>query len=491
MIHGKQFALLSRPVELEGYQHRTLPDGLVLSWHRDLPMTISPDGETILLGHVWNAYENGEDPARTVGSGMDEQKLLDEENAWCGRYALLSHGIAYTDVTASLPVFYSKEGIASDISFLEKAGNHPRNELQLEGKTKWFPGPATAFEGISRLLPSQSYDYRQKRVSFRNPLSAHIQQGKSYEELKELCCGALVSCAANMHRHFRKARIIAALTGGYDSRLTFAALHRLSDQFPFSAYTLEHDHISREDVENPPLLCRMTNTPYYFGKRDESRYSQEREQAYREHLSGMVLEEDQQFYAYGQYDGLLAPGQTGVLVRSNFFTLAYSSVAQQRAVGERVDLDSFFANYEINADSPMGKAFFAFFNWIKEHPLPISDTNRFYWEQKLACWSAENDRGYDIYDGLIPVQMGNCRDIATMLLYMPEEDKKDKKHQAEMIDALCPEIADVPYSAIKSGAQGKLGKAVEALGKAWKKARKIGLARTLKYYRSKIFSRKK
>ena len=143
----------------------------------------------------------------------------------------------------------------------------------------------------------------------------------------------------------------------------------------------------------------------------------------------------------------------------------------------------FFANYEIAPDSPMAGAFSAFFDWTEAHPLPFPDTHRFYWEQKLSCWSAENDRGYDIYDHLIPIQMGNCRDLAALLLAMPPENRKGKRHQAEMAAALCPEAAAIPYGSGASGAAG-------ALGKVWNKVRKIGVTRTLQYYASKLLRRK-
>ena len=491
MVHGKQFAILPQPIALEGYLNRPLSDGMILSYHRDLPVTVSPDTETILLGHAWNAYADGEDPASAVARLRDEKELLEAECAWCGRYVVVFHGIVYTDVTASMPVFYADEGVTGDIRFLADLDSHPRNGLELADKVKWFPGPTTAFEGIRRLLPSQSYDYRKKKTAFRNPLSSRVPDGKTYEELRASIFRALVSSTINMHRHFKDQRLIVALTGGYDSRLSFAALQHVSREYPFSAYTMEHDHLSKEDSENPPLLCKMVNVPFYYGKRDSCRFSKERDRAYREHLSGMVMEEDQRFYAYGQYDGLLSPGEKGVLIRSNFFTLAYASIAQQRAVGNEVNISDFFSNYEISPHSPAAKAFSAFFDWTKQHPLPISDTNRFYWEQKLACWSAENDRGYDIYDRLTPIQMGNCRDLATMLLKIPPENKIGKKHQADLINMLCPEIASVPYSAIKSGASGMFAKGLEAVGKAWKKARKIGFTRTAQYYFSKVFSHKK
>ena len=66
MVHGKQFAILPQPIALEGYLNRPLSDGMILSYHRDLPVTVSPDTETILLGHAWNAYADGEDPASAV-----------------------------------------------------------------------------------------------------------------------------------------------------------------------------------------------------------------------------------------------------------------------------------------------------------------------------------------------------------------------------------------------------------------------------------------
>ena|GEM_PF-3029123 len=490
MIHGKQFAILGSPIEMDGYLHRTLPDGRVLSWHRDLPVTVREDGEAMLFGHAWNAYEQGSAPGDLVMSAGDVKEILQAEQTWCGRYVLIIQGMVYTDLTASLCVFYADEGISSDISFLEKAGSHPRNDLKLADKTKWYPGPATAFEGISRLLPSQVYDYRAGKVHFRNPLGSWTPEGKSPQEIRELFCKTLASSCVNMHSHYNGANILVALTGGYDSRLSFAALSSLGSAYPFSAYTLEHDQISREDREYPPQLCNAVHVPLYYGKRDRTQYSGERDQAYQEHLSGMVVEEDQKFYAYRQYDQMVPPDQTAVLIRSNIFPLAAVSVSQQRAVGKQVNLSDFCANYEISQDSPMARAFTAFFQWIHDNPVQIPDTHRFYWEQKLACWSAENDRGYDIYENLIPIQMGNCRDLAAMLLSLPEEDRKGKKHQAEMTAMLCPEIADIPYGSGGSQAAGAAGKALEAVEKAWRKMRKIGIGRTFRYYINKIFKGK-
>ena len=488
MVHGKQFAILPEALKREGYRHLTLPDGMVLSYHEALPVVCSKENDALLLGHAWSAYPSGESPAEAIARIGDEAALLREECGWCGRYVLVLKGSVYTDTSASMPVFYSTEGLSSDISFLVGDG-HPRSELRLAGKTKWYPGPATAYEGISRLLPSQAYQYREKSLRFRNPLSPRVDPGQSYEELKTRFCELLAASAENMQRHFGKARLLVALTGGYDSRLSFAALCHGKETLAFSAYTLEHDNISEEDRQTPSRLCELTHVPYYYGKREKERFSEARNRAYIEHLSGMVAEEDQRFYAFGQYDALLAPGETGVLLRSNLYPVAAVSVTQQRAVGVRVDLNDFLANYEIAPGSPMARAFEDFFAWTKAHPLPIADTHRFYWEQKMACWSAENDRGYDIYDNLIPIQMGNCRDLITMLLCMPEEKRTGKAHQAEMSAALCPQIADIPYGSGQSGAKGKLGRALETAGKVWHKTRNIGLARSFRYYLSKLTRR--
>lgn len=489
MIHGKQFAILPAPLEGEDYRHFPLADGMVLSCSPGLPAALSPDGRNVLLGHAWSALEDGLDPAQAIETLDDPARLLREECAWCGRYVLIADGKVYTDTAATMPVFYSDEGVASDILFLVEAGAHPRNGLRLEGKVKWFPGPATAFEGVSRLLPSQCYHYREKTLTFRATLSPDIPEGLPYEELRERCVRLLRAAAVNMHRHFRGEKIIVALTGGYDSRLSFAALESLGDDYPFSAYTLEHEHISAEDRDRPRALCERCSVPYFYGRREPEKFSERRYQDYSEHLSGMVLEEDQLFYAYGQYDGLLNAGEKGVLVRSNIYTVTYASAAQTHAVGKTVDSDDFFAHYEISPRSPMARAFQVYFDWTAAHPLPFSDTHRFYWEQKMACWSAEDDRGYDIYEQFTAIQLSNCRDLVTLLMYMPEERKKGKAHQAEMIAALCPQIADIPYGSGQGGASGKLKSLAQSVGKAWRKMQKIGFARGIQYYLRKITHR--
>ena len=114
------FAILKKP--LPGMSTRVLPEGWVLSYQAPLRVQCSKDGRIVLLGIAWQflpergtPMEEAEALCNRFPGTIPEEAVLEMEESWCGRYALLCQSVVYGDTCTLLPVFYSKLGVSSDV----------------------------------------------------------------------------------------------------------------------------------------------------------------------------------------------------------------------------------------------------------------------------------------------------------------------------------------------------------------------------------------
>ena len=486
--HRRQFLVTRAPVSLPEFRQIPLSDGWILYYSEELPVYFDPARQIVLLGLAWQALPGRESPEQELqhlsidGSGrIPEEALLRAEESWAGRYVLLSGGRAYLDPVGSLGVFYADGfGISSSLSLLARTMGREEPRYSPRSQLNWCPAPMTADPKILRLLPSQVYELSTGKLLPRRLLAAAHPSAKDEETLIQRFTEIYCQSLQNMQKLLSPRKLLIALTGGLDSRTLLALCSGAG--LELQGFTLEHPGIYDGDLEIPPVLCKELGIPYLTIPRDEKRYDAKREEAYEAFLSGMARDQDRLYYAYGQYDELIRQcGGNAAILRSHIWAIAKNSY--RRYFKDPLTLEDVLALYFVNRDSKEGDALVQYLDWCRQSPQPgLSDGNRFYWEQRLACWMAESEHGFDLYENLVSLNPMNCRLLITMLLDFPEQERSAHRHQVRITQFACPQIGQIPYGSKRSRTRRSSEVLQEKLSRGLERLRRNGLRGTLRIY---------
>lgn len=491
MIHGGQFAILKSPVELPGYVHVPLEDGWILSHHENLPVYRSADNSTLLLGIAWQVAPERDTPPREIerlcsSAPLDDDRgaLLAMEETWCGRYVMIRHATVYTDACSLLAVFYSNQGISSDCTLLaQAAGQSEKLYSPGPGVMNWMPGPLTHYDGVYRLLASQTYQYTTGEVSSRPLLAQHYHTINDERELVRTFTDLFTNALRGMSAALGNRKLLIALTGGYDSRTLFAMALRAG--ISFEAYTLEYDTIYADDIAIPRKLCELTGVKHHYIPADHARYNARLEQDYLTHTAGLIRDQDRVFYAHGQYQQLVEAFGNVAFLRSSIWenVIEYFRRSFTEA-GPGFDFYDWFGVAEGSLEKRSLEQYFA---WNAAHPEKgLVASNMFLWLQREGCWLSDIESGFALLDNAVSLQPANCRLFLRMLLDFPRDERLMKYHQAKLIRHACPAIADVPFGSDKLKGETLISRLAPRIRRGADRLRKLGLRKTLLTYTSFI-----
>ena len=485
MKHGGQFIINDeKKVRLKGYHSIELKDGWNLHYHEKLPVYWNAEKDVLLLGYVWQTVEGDLAPYAFIEKAKDEKEILLEEEKWSGRYVLIIEGRVYLDAGGILGVFYSKDGVSSDIKLLARTSQAMKREWEPDSVVNFFPGPLTPYGDIKRLLPSQVFNYRTDELSFRNLLPEYRPVFENEEDLIKACTKIYCDSLVNISGMFKDKKLMMALTGGMDSRLLFAMAQRAG--IDFECFALEHANMEEEDLIFPQEVCKRVGRSFTYYRRDKSKKSKKRYADYLSHLGHMEREEDITFYEYGQYEILPKKYGDVVILRSSLYGIPME-IYRHFIDDDRFDMDKILNKYELRKGSLEAKSFKMCCDWIEEHPIQgLSRPNRFYWEERSGCWDSENEHGFDIYDDIISLQPMNNRRLIYLFLQFPEEKRIVRQQHADMIRYACPEIADIPFKVDRPSLKAKYI-ALKKDGKKFiRRLHRIGPKRTYTLYMNNI-----
>ena len=488
MEHQGQFALLRHRVQAPGFQYLDLPDGWALSYDKKLPVFFCPRNGILLIGYAWQSRPDLGSPEEEIEKLAPDptlQQLFAMEESWCGRYVLIGAGTVLQDASSLFCVFYASNGVSSDCTLLARELGLPEVRYQCGEVMNWMPCPLTHYPGIKRLLASQCYLLGPGEVCGKPLLASDFpcEDTQLVERFTELFCHSLNNLAAQ----FPERRLLIALTGGYDSRTLFALAKKAG--LDFNAFTLEHDAMLEGDASIPRILCEKTKTPFVYIERDRDNYSAELEDAYQRHMAGMVRDEDRLFYAYGQYQTLMAPYGDVLFLRSS----VWENVIEyfRRLFDEQGPNDEFYSFFELEDGSLEKRSMEEYFAWCAAHPQPgVCPSDRFLWEQREGCWLSYIEQGFDVIDHALTLQPVNCRLLLSLLMRFPREERLGKQHQDRIIASACPAIREVPYATEKLLEDTTLHYLKTKLAKAVRRLKRMGLKRTVRTYIS-IFTYRK
>lgn len=491
MIHGGQFAILKTPVELPGYVHVSLSNGWILSHHEKLPVYRSADNSTLLLGIAWQVAPGRGTPVQEIEQlcashpqGDDRSAILAMEETWCGRYVLIRHATVHTDTCSLLAVFYSDQGISSDCTLLaQAAGQSEKLYSPGPGVMNWMPGPLTHYDGVRRLLASQTYQYTTGEVSARPLLAQHYQTIADEQELVHAFTDLFTNSLRNMTAALGNKKLLIALTGGYDSRSLFAMAHRAG--IDFDAYTLEYDTIYADDVDIPRKLCQLTGVKHHYIPVDHARYDAQLEQDYLTHTAGLIRDQDRIFYAHGQYQQLIEKFGEVVFLRSSIWENVIEYFRRSfTETGPGFDFYDWFCVAEGSLEKRSLEQYFA---WNTAHPEQgLVASNMFLWLQREGCWLSDIESGFALLDNAISLQPANCRLFLRMLMDFPRDERLMKFHQAKLIRHACPAIGEVPFGSDKIKGETLIDRLIPKIKRGVDRLCKLGIRKTVLTYTSFI-----
>ncbi len=496
MSEKGQYAILKKRLALPGFCYIDLPGGWILQYHRDVPVQSSKDGRILLLGIAWQFLPEKGTPAAEMDKlceacpgEIGQEKILEMEESWCGRYLLVCQGVIYTDACSLLPVYYSADGIAGDCTLLEElAGGKRKNyEMPEHRIMNWMPGPLTQYERVRHLLPSQLYNYEEGKVISRQLLAAHYPGIPGEQERLARIIDCFDFSLRQMQAALPDTKLLVAITGGHDSRTLLAlAKHAGID---FDAFTLWHDEIYEDDLAVPKKLCRAAGIAHYEIPRQERADASSRIRVYQDHISGQIWDEDRLYYAHRQFDPLTEQFGNTALLRSGVWPNVMEWYRRSfTADGPGFDFYDWFGVQKGSLEERSMQEYFA---WHREHPQKgLSPCNVFYWDQRNGCWLSAIETGFTLFDRVLSLQPANCRYLMTMLMEFPEEERIINHHQYKIVEKACPQMAAIPYGGHKRQGEKAGQNLLEKVQRGIGRLRKLGLRKTIKTYRSMIHTRR-
>lgn len=407
--HRRQWLITTQPrheslASIPGFQTWQIGNELYL--HHDSELLIEQRGARTVLG-----------------------RMLREGD---GRYVILDGGRLELDATASLGVFYFRDGVvrcgSSPVLLSLVTGNKLLHTDRMQ-KINWIPSPGAPIEGGRRLMVDEVLDLESGTTSVK---PRRLSKPRTVDEVASMLVADSEETVSSLVATGRP--IYLALTAGQDSRTAFAAL--VKSGVPFKAFTfLLSDGASRRDVRCAQQLCRLYGVEHTTVK-SRRIGAKARKQAYLEHSGGVDGDRGRE-YAGGDYyrhvpDGALVihGGTLGLSKKAFseiFEDLPSSSEASvtdaiQRAMG-RIDprhvpfLEEWYAHRERH---------------------PISDHgDHFFLDQRRACWGSDNRFAEDVF-GFEWVLFSNSWRMVEAFLSAPRDAREGLLAQKAAIEMMVP-----------------------------------------------------
>ncbi len=441
-MNQKQYIIMDHPYQEEGFHYLKLSCGQILSYHEQLKLLCHMDeqecADYCLLGYAFCCNEMGMEAFDALKGVNEREQVIRVINNWSGRWLLIWHDEIFMDTCGLLGCYYTESGIlSSGIHCVNTVLGRKDKDIRIRHKfgLDFYPGPNTGYADIRRLMPSQTYQIPQKKLGKRG-LFQNIPEFADEKERIEIFVSEFAILLHNMYK-FYDGKITLALTAGYDSRMVMALLEYAG--VPYATFTMDHSNISREDVEIPSQLAALTNCEYEFiprsGKASRKRYKE-----FDRHCAYMAVDEDRNFYAYGQFD---RPEKTAV-IRSGIFECAGAAKVFKNF--EKWDLKQYkkrFVNLRHRKD--MSDSLNNWIAYMKEDEQSVQYVDRFYWEQRCGCWLSGVEQSLTVIENVDSFQIGNCSRLLSILMGFPSEERGTKEHQYKIIQKACPQLVSVPF----------------------------------------------
>lgn len=460
LLFRRQYFYGPEALDYPGWNNINMPDGAKLSVHPDLAVIeVNEAGfHFVLLGYMldpdhpgWNNQQILVNICQVSSNTEDVIASLDNLG---GRYILFIYHqddrIVVNDAGGLRPVYFFKDkqdrlwlaaqpGLLSDrfgFSYTDEAISFLNSETILKYREPWWPADSSPFAEVKHLLPNHLLNLAD--ASTRRFWPREQIQHYSLDEGVEKAAGILQKLLLAANNRFELAM---ALTGGYDSRIIFAAgkdilkdlhvysmiYHRLTQSSP--DITISGDIARFAGVEHQVFACDSPMDDDF-----EYLYTHNLEKSYQSY--GNIV--------YGRYLNL---DQKYVVIKSVVNEIARCFYYRNGVYPYQVTTDL------LCKVSKLGEHPFVhwnFENWLKDarpvEKLGYKILDFFYWENRNANWQAMSQLEFDLtHEEWTPF---NHRNLLSTMLGVDFKYRHMPRNifQRELVKRSWPELDQFPYN---------------------------------------------
>ena len=443
----------------EGWTSQSMPGGNRLSVHPDLKVTRVETAACtlVLLGYLLDPSDPEADDEkillRLAAAGGLEQLVADLDELG-GRYVLFIYqGEAHWVLSdaGGLRQVYShmdeqgrlwlgaQPGLFGEVFGFEypaEVTDFLNSETIRKYREPWFPGNSTPYGEVSHLLPNHMLNLKTSEVKRYWP-HAKIRRYNMEEGAR-----AAAAILQNLMRAAKtRFKLAMGLTGGYDSRIVFAASKEFVQDL--HVYSMIYHRLSESspDITLADELSRFAGVPHQVFRCDQPMDED------FEYLYTHNLEKVYQSYGnivFGRYRNL---DQKLVVVKSVVNEIARCFYYRNGVYPYQVTTDFLCKVSKLGEHPFVHKHFDAWLNEARQvEQFGYKVLDFFYWENRNANWQAMSQLEFDLaQEEFTP--FAHHRLLATMLgvdhryRCMPRN-----QFQREMVRASWPALDAYPYN---------------------------------------------
>ncbi len=440
-ISKKQYLLSSCRLEREGMQEYSF-GRMYLYFGNDLAVNkcrTSDGKEVLLLGNAFCADQAEKNALEDVESCTEDQ-LENVTRFWTGRWVVVTSSCLFCDACTLMGAYYiNKDGnfyVSSSLALLSNVlGIHSNSSAKEFGLT-WHFAPDTILDDVKALICTQRLNLFDDYCEAEFLDWINVSNKKlSTEEKCEKVASMLVNSAKNISA-FSKRRIVLALTGGKDSRVTFCAL--VKSGVPFSTYTAQHQNISSSDRTIPLKLSKRFGIEHKYIKKNK--LSTEKFEDYKLFTKGNSNGADAHFYACNQFSQIPSDA---VVIRSGLYE-AGQTYSRSLCENSLESLYNGLTRYysDLNENGSQKESFEKWIDYLKNNPIEgIDFRDRLYIEQRAGCWVSAIEQSLDMND-FMSIQIANCKELLSVLLCCNEQERKELSLSYQTMKLLEPEALE-------------------------------------------------
>lgn len=447
IANRRQFILTNNKIDIPQFETIELKNAYLL-YHRDLEIQIHFDqnhNKWILVGTAFSTDLMDKTPESDMLSGT-EKSIVEASFNWSGRWALINEHTIYTDATGLMGLYYYCKNnmwvVSSSLNviytFFPNSMWKLKKEIIVDEISHSFPAPDTVLQGVSKVFPSQYVTFNNTHIDIRYIEKYHISTKEDYCTRIKALANRVSNAVYNVGNTNVKPLYIA-LTCGYDSRVLLAAL--LHNHMSFSAYTMQHDVIKKNDSIIPKQMSKRFGFNYqYIKKRDKP--DKLRLEAFDMHTLYSIDEADRMFFACRQTDNL--PENASVL-KGGILDLIRGS--QYPVFKSPKDMLEYIISISPHSDDyrKFNHSLSKWFDWVEKNPNDLDIRDRFNIEIFLGGWLSNLQQSVDLLDQTF-IQICNSAAIISLILSFSEEERKSKQIYYDLYKELYPAVLDYPIN---------------------------------------------
>ncbi len=444
-IAKKQYILSSCKLELQSMQEHKIAE---MYLYTDAKLNISKcetaNGKMVVLGNAFctDALDKQVQDDITAFSG---ENIENATAYWSGRWTLITENELITDATGLMGAFYGEKDeiwfVSSSPALISKImGATVDGTVKARG-VSWQILPHSVVNGVKKLLCTQKISFSNGNIQIINNNWIKDYREKSTEEKCNAVANILVNAVKNM-AEFSGKKLMLALTGGKDSRVTFSALVKAG--VPFECYTADHENLSNSDKTVPKKLAEKFGVKHSFIKREP--LNKEMLADYYNFCAGNSKGADASFYACNLFSHF---SEDTIVIRSGLFEAGQTyarSYTTPDIDGFEKGITTYYSDLQINESQK--SAFSEWLKNVKENPIDYIDIrDRFYIEQRVGGWAAAIEQSLDIND-FTSIQIANCAELLSVLLSCNDEERKALALSYETIKILEQKALSIPVNQV-------------------------------------------